>query len=69
MSTGARQSVTEAAYRAPNVVWQYFYNVLLAELWLELESCHLVGLPPTSINQQATGSKGKSNVAIPEETQ
>ena len=45
------------------------YNLLLAGLWLRLEGCQLVGLLATSIKQQATGSKGDSNVIMPEVTQ
>ena len=37
-----------------------FYKLLLAEL--KLERCELVGLPATSIKQQATESKGESSV-------
>ena len=50
------------------VILLLFYNLLLAELWLRHESCQLVGLPATSIKLQATGSKGESNVIIPEVT-
>lgn len=40
-------------------------NLLLAELWLKLESCQLVGLLATSVKQQATGeSTGESNVIV-----
>ena len=34
-----------------------FTSLLLAELWLKLESCELVGLPAMSIKQQATESE------------
>ena len=33
------------------------YNLVLAEVWLKLESCQLVGLAAMSIEQQAIGSK------------
>lgn len=48
----------DAAYQ--RLCGNEFYRLLLAELWLKLESCELVGLLATSIKQQVTESKGKS---------
>ena len=44
------------------------HNLVLAELWLKLVSCQLVGLSAMSIKQQITGSKGESNIVVPGDT-
>ena len=54
----SRRRVHDAVYQ--RLCGSEFYKLLLAEL--KLESCELVGLPATSIRQQATESKGESNV-------
>ena len=59
-----RRRVHDAVYQG--MCGSKFYNLLLAELWLRLQSCQLTGLPATRIKQQATGYKGESNVIIPE---
>ena len=60
----SRRRVHDAMYQTTCGINSY--NVLLAELWLRLESCQLVGLPATSIKQQATGSKGESDIITSE---
>ena len=62
----SRRRVQDAVYQS--TCGSNFYTLPLAELWLRLESCQLVGQPATSFKQQATGFKGESNIIIPEVT-
>ena len=49
--------VHEAVYQ--RAVGNKFHSLLLAELWLKLGSCELVGLQATSIKQQSNWFTGE----------